>query len=344
MFLESKSKSILKHYLLIIIVCSFLQQIDAQDIHWSQFDYNPVFQNPANVGQFNGGDYRFHANYRDQWRSVTVPFQTFSVSGEAKSILHDNLSLGAFIFNDVSGDGQFRTIEIQPSASWTFKITPDSSHLLRLGAQMGLNYRQFNADAYTFDNQWNGFVFDPGLPTEENFVTQRRTNFTFGIGASYEFYQSKKSRIIGGIGFFNINQPNQGFFGEEILRKRRFNFFTRAEYKIDLDWDILPSIQVNLQGTYREFIFGSQARYTMKDRLGEYLAVLFGAYIRGGDAAYILGGVEWQNWWGGISYDINFSKLNLASRSRGGIEFSLRYIFTNYKPSNRLFRVCPDYI
>ena len=316
----------------------------SQDIHWSQFDYNPVFQNPANVGQFNGGDYRFHANYRDQWRSVTVPFQTFSVSGEAKSILHDNLSLGAFIFNDVTGDGQFRTIEIQPSASWTFKLTPDSTHLLRVGAQVGLNYRQFNADAFTFDSQWNGTFFDPGLPTEEIFVTQRRTNATFGIGASYEFFKTKKARVTGGVGLFNINRPNQGFFGDEILRNRRFNLFAKGEYKIDLDWDILPSIQLNLQGTYRELIMGSQARYTMNDRLGEYLAVVFGGYLRGGDAAYIVGGVEWQNWWAGISYDVNFSKLYVASRARGGIEFSLRYILKTYKPDNRLFRVCPDYI
>ena len=33
------------------------------------------FSNPGNAGQFNG-DVRFVANYRDQWRSVTVPFQT----------------------------------------------------------------------------------------------------------------------------------------------------------------------------------------------------------------------------------------------------------------------------
>ena len=25
-----------------------------QDIHWSQFNDNPIFQNPGNTGQFNG--------------------------------------------------------------------------------------------------------------------------------------------------------------------------------------------------------------------------------------------------------------------------------------------------
>ncbi|NDE62604.1 MAG: type IX secretion system membrane protein PorP/SprF, partial [Cyclobacteriaceae bacterium] len=56
----------------------------AQDIHWSQFNDNPIFQNPANTGEFLG-DTRFIGNFKDQWRSVSVPFQTFSVSVDRKA-------------------------------------------------------------------------------------------------------------------------------------------------------------------------------------------------------------------------------------------------------------------
>ncbi|RFC53671.1 PorP/SprF family type IX secretion system membrane protein [Brumimicrobium aurantiacum] len=313
-----------------------------QDVHWSQFDHNPVFQNPANVGRFDG-DYRFHANYKDQWRNVTVPFQTLSISAEAKQI-YKGFNLGGYILNDVAGDGSFRTIEFQPSISYTYKLTADSTHLLRPGLQLGVNFRSINASAFTFDNQWNGYQFDGSLDTKETFQSQKKTNFSFGIGMAYEFQKSKRERIVTGIGLFNINRPNQSFLGEEVKRDMRFNLFTQAEYAIGFDWDILPSIQLNLQGKYRELILGSQVRYILEDRLGEYKAVMAGLYMRSNDAFYISAGMEYQNYWGGISYDINTSDLTPASRSRGGLELSFRYILHSFKPKNIIHRVCPDFI
>jgi hypothetical protein len=57
----------------------------AQDIHFSQFDQAMLWQNSAQVGSFNG-QFRFAANQRNQWRSVTTPYQTFGFSAEAKEI------------------------------------------------------------------------------------------------------------------------------------------------------------------------------------------------------------------------------------------------------------------
>jgi len=328
----------------IVLLAIFISgHVSAQDIHWSQYDHNPVFQNPASVGQFNG-DYRFHANFRDQWRSVTVPFQTLQISAEAKGVLLDNLNFGMFMFSDAAGDGTFRTIELQPSVSYVHKLTNDSTHLIRGGVQLGINLRSFNAGAFNFDNQWNGTFFDNALPTNENFANQRRTNFTWGTGLGYEYQESKRKRVMAGIGLFNINRPNQGFFGEKIQRDIRFNLFARAEYEIGFDWDILPSIQLNLQGKYREFIIGSQVRYILKDRLGEYQSIMAGAFLRSSDAGYIVVGGEYQNWWAGLSYDINFSSLYVASNARGGLEISVRYILQRFNPSNIKHRVCPDYI
>jgi hypothetical protein len=54
--------------------------------------------------------------------------------------------------------------------------------------------------------------------------------------------------------------------------------------------------------------------------------------------------MDYQNWFAGLSYDINFSKLMPASNIRGGIELSVRYIITRFNPKKVLHRVCPDYI
>ena len=315
----------------------------AQDIHWSQFDDNPIYQNPGNTGQFNG-DIRFVGNYRDQWRSVTVPFNTISLSADANMAFNRNLGVGLLLSHDVVGDGKFRTMEVQGNVSYLLKITSDSMHTLRPGMNFGLNHRQLNSDQFYFDNQFNGIQFDPSLPTNESFLSDRRSNFSFGVGTIYQYYQNERFNITGGFALFNVNRPDQGFFGTKIQRDRRLNVFAKGIYKLNYDWDILPSMQLSIQGVYREFIIGARAKYTLVNRLGEYRALYGGLFYRNKDAAYLSVGMDYQNWFVGMSYDINFSKLVPASRLRGGFELSVRYILTRFKPKKIVHRICPDYI
>lgn len=329
--------------LLVFCALLFVAPVFAQDIHWSQYNDNPVFQNPGNSGRFQG-DYRLHANYRDQWRSVTVPFRTLSFSGDMKFRERPEIGLGALFFSDVAGDGKFRTVELQIAPSYQFKLTPDSTHTLRFGIQAGLNHRQVNFAGFSFDAQFNGTYYDPSLGTNELYQQAKNTNISVGTGAVYEYYVHPRRKISGGIAFFNLNRPNQGFYGDKIQRDIRMNLFAKAQYKLNYDWDILPSLMVQLQGKYKEIIFGSTARYILLDRLGEYRAVYFGAFFRNRDAGYVSAGLDYQNWYAGVSYDLNFSKLVPASNARGGLEVSLRYILTSFKPKKVIHRVCPDYI
>lgn len=315
----------------------------AQDIHWSQFNDNPIFQNPANSGRFKG-DYRIHGNYRDQWRSVTVPFSTFSFSGDARFDAIPKFGLGALFFHDQAGDGKFKTVELQISPSYQFNLTSDFVHTLRAGLQLGMNHRQVNMDKFSFDAQFDGTIYNNSLPTNESYVNQKNTNFSLGTGLVYEWYKSDRKRISGGLALFNVNKPNQGFYGLKVQRDMRFNLFAKGQFELNYDWDLLPTFQLNFQGKYKELILGSSVRYILIDRMGEYRAVYFGAFYRNKDAGYLSAGLDYQNWYAGLSYDVNFSKLMPASNVRGGIELSVRYIITRFKPKKVLHRVCPDYI
>lgn len=327
----------------VIIIFCCAHSTQAQDIHWSQFNDNPIFQNPANSGRFVG-TYRFYANYRDQWRSVTVPFSTLSISADTKIQKVKNLGLGVLFFHDVAGDGKLRTIELQISPSYNLKLSADSVKNLRFGVQLGMNNRQLVFDDLFWDSQFNGSEFDPSMPSNENFSTLKKTNFSTGIGAVYEWSKSTRKRFSVGIGWFNINAPNQGFLGQKVQRDRRLNFFSQGQFKLNEDWDLLPTFQLNFQGKYNEIIFGSNIKYLLKDRLQDYIAFYLGGFFRNKDSGYLSVGMDYGNWFAGASYDFNFSKLVPASRARGGIEFSLRYILNNFKPKNILHRICPDYI
>lgn len=312
-------------------------------MHWSQFNDNQVYQNPGNAGQFDG-DIRFIGNYRDQWRSVTVPFSTISFSVDSKLYNHRNFGYGLLMFHDVVGDGSLRTVEVQGNASYLLKLTSDSTHTIRPGINLGMNHRQVNFNEFYFDNQFNGFAFDPTLSTGENLQTDRNTNFSFGTGIIYQYYKNKRFNFTGGVGLYNINRPNQGFYTDVIERDRRLNVFAKGIYKLNYDWDLVPGINVSIQGKYREFIVGSSVKYTLIDRLGEYRAVYGGLFYRNKDAAYLSAGFDYQAWFVGVSYDINFSKLVPASNARGGLEIAVRYILHRFKPKKIVHRICPDYI
>lgn len=314
-----------------------------QDIHWSQFNDIPLFQNPGNAGQFNG-DYRFVANYRNQWKSVTVPFSTISISADTRLYNRKNIGIGLLFFHDVVGDGKLRTLELQGNLSYLIKITADSLHTIRPGINIGMNHRQVNWDQLYFDNQFNGINFDPSLPTNENYQSDRKTNASFGVGAVYEYYKNKRQKISAGLGFYNLNRPNQGFYTETVPRDIRMNLFAKALYKLDIDWDLVPSINYSIQGKYRELIIGSSVKYTLVERVGAYRALYGGVWFRNRDAAYLSIGMDYQDWFVGLSYDINFSKLVPASNLRGGFEIATRYIIHHFKPKKALHRVCPDFI
>ena len=63
--------------------------ISAQDIHFSMFYASPITLNPALTGVFDG-TYRVAAIYRNQWQSVSTPYNTFAASFDIK-LLQDKL-------------------------------------------------------------------------------------------------------------------------------------------------------------------------------------------------------------------------------------------------------------
>jgi len=329
-----------KRIFLSILVFSFFQISFGQDVHWSQFNDNQLFQNPGQAGHFDG-DYRFIANYRDQWRSVTVPFSTFSLSADAK---FKDYGVGLLISNDQAGDGKFRTVEIQGNFSRLFKITNDSVHTIRPGINFGMNHRQINWDALYFDSQYNGYIFNPAAATNETYQNDRKTNLSIGLGSLYEWRKNERFKVLSGFGIYNLNRPNQGFYTEKIQRDVRFTIFAKGTFKINQKWDAVPSLQFNNQGVYRELLLGGSAKYYLTSSTKIYQALYGGVWYRNRDAAYLTFGYDYKDFFAGISYDINFSKLVPASRARGGIEIAVRYIIRTFKPKRIIHRVCPDYI
>ena len=198
-------------------------------------------------------------------------------------------------------------------------------------------------DQFSFNSQYNGVNYDPNLPTNESFTNQKNTNLSFGLGGTYG-HKFSKMEVVVGTSIFNLNRPNQGFYGEKIKRDIRSSSFVKVDYQINQQLNILPSMNIQLQGKYKSFILGSNLKYTVTKTPLKYFAVYLGAWLRNKDASIFTLGADYQNWFFGLSYDLNISSLTPASNYRGGSEIAIRYIIKQYKPKKITHRICPDYI
>ena len=315
----------------------------AQDIHFSQFFNVPLGLNPGCIGQFDG-DYRAHGVFRQQWRSVTVPYRTFGLGGDARDFNGvKGLGLGAWLFNDRAGDSRMNQFHFSLGGSWTETLDARERHSLTVGAQFGLTSLTIDNSGLSFDAQYNGFTYDPSRDNGEDFQRYGLLHEDIHAGIVYRFVRSPRNWLQAGFGLYNLTRPGVGFLNEpSIPLDRRADLHALLSFRVHDDIDVLPAMRLMAQGTFREFDLGANARYILLQRYGLKRAILAGVHLRARDAGFIFAGLERDDWTFGMSYDINTSDLVPASRNRGAIEFTAIRIWKKRPPVPVRFKACPE--
>lgn len=317
----------------------------AQDIHFSQFFNAPYAQSPANIGQFDG-QYRMGAIYRQQWRSVTVPYSTFGLGGDAAALAGvEGLGLGAWIYNDRAGTSRLNTFHADLGASWAFPLDGDRTQHLVLGTQLGWSNMSIDYGALRFDAQYNGFSYDPSLGTGEQFPRTSRSRMDVHAGLGYRYAPEKRRNLTAGVALFNLTTPDVSLFeGEPSPLDLRTVVHVGGQLPMGEEVDLLPLAQWQAQGQFRELDIGAAVRYIMLDRWGLMRALQAGLFMRAKDAGYVYAGLEHDDWTFGISYDVNLSRLEPASRNRGGFEFTAIRVFRKRAAIPVRYKACPDHL
>lgn len=320
---------------------------NAQDLHFSQFNFSPLNQNPANTNLFNG-DYRFVGNYKNQWSSVPVKFNTVSLSAEMNFITlknNDRFGGGFLFYYDKEGDSRFTSLNADLSLSYIKALGKGSHHFISYGFQIGLINRSFDYTKLSFDSQWNGDVYDPNTSTNEDFARTHFNVFDFGTGIAYRYQKDERTNVIVGFGAMHLNRPKQSFYNDNpVVIQPRFTVNTRAQIQVSKRIDIVPELMYQRQQTKQEFDFGAHVKYHLSLKTPHSVALNIGAYGRVIDAGWLLAGVDYDNLQVNLSYDVNFSRLNAASRYNGGFEVSVIYILAKVKKINKPGAVCPAFL
>jgi hypothetical protein len=138
-----------------------------------------------------------------------------------------------------------------------------------------------------------------------------------------------------GISVQHLNTPIYTFYGNNDMRLP-MRYVAHASGDIGIkNYSLVlePALLVTVQGGHHEINGGTLVKYWMQEASHytgrkQPAAIILGGYYRFGDAINIVAGYEIASFRADISYDVNLSGLTVASKSRGGFEFALRYMFT----------------
>ena len=332
----------MKIKLTIITLCSILVQLTvyAQDFHFSQFRETPMLINPAQTAL--NKDLRIILNYKEQWKSISTPFKTIGASAEF-AVNHkrgkDNyLGVGLQFANDKAGTNTMSNTIGMLSLNGIIKIA--DAHKLSLGVLGGFGQRTINAASIKWGSQYDGTNYNSALPSGEVIPSN---NFSYsdvggGIAWSYGKGESTLSanngvKAIVGISAFHFGVPKYSFYSAatEKLKTKVIGHATVLIGIRNSNVIIAPELLYVNQGALQELNVGSMFKFITQEeskftRFKKPAAFSIGAHYRVADALIFTGMYEYSNYSIGISYDTNLSRLTNASKSRGGIEISLRFV------------------
>jgi type IX secretion system PorP/SprF family membrane protein len=299
----------------------------AQDIHFSMFYASPLTLNPALTGA-NDGTYRAAAIYRNQWQSVTTPYNTFAASYDMKllqdKLKNDVFGVGGLIQSDQSGDGKLSSTSAMLSAAFHKSLDKNHRHFIGLGAQFAFTQNSLKWQQLAFPDQFSGTDFNLSQSNGENFSRPTVNFFDMNIGL---LQQSTFNDIVSnmtGVAIYHLVEPNESLLDKNVKLADRFVVHEGLRLKAYKNFYICPNFIFMYQNKAQEINLGSAFEYHLPGPKTETVLSI-GGWYRIGDAAAVSAGVEYYKVRLMFAYDINTSSLKPATNERGAFELAIIY-------------------
>lgn len=309
-------------------------KVEGQDIHFSQIDINPVLFNPSYSGFFEGNG-RVGVNYRNQWASVSEPYQTFSLSAEVSLYRNKRhrfgVNVGTFAYSDHAGTLNYGTTAGDLILSAYHGIGGRGNTLLSAAASIGCGQSGFNpANAITTELE----TFE----TNEAFFT----NVSAGIAIFHQF----NDQVFAKIGFSgqHLNRPQLSYLSnEDAFLEPKYNGYCRFNFDLSEFVCLMPVAAMQIQKNYHEAIYGIDAKYYYSQDFVKQINFLAGILVRHNDAIIFNLGMDYNTLTLALSYDANISKLASASHTIGAFEIGVTYRFISSPEARKKAISCPTF-
>jgi type IX secretion system PorP/SprF family membrane protein len=318
--------TILKSSILIAFIFLNENKCNAQDIHFSQFSETPILRNPALAGIFSG-DLRIQGVYRNQWNSVTVPYQTTSLNAEYKLPI---------------------ATHVLPVLNYHKSLSADRNMYLSAGFAAGMVQRKFDLSKMTTNNQYNGSNYDPSLGTGETFANNSSLYFDGSAGISFntQVGENPDNNIFFGVAYHHFNQSAKVSFynNPDVKLIPKLVFSGGVKMSVNDYAYVTFHGDYSKQGPYSEVIGGMLYSFKLDDPTDPHYVISGGGFLRWKDAFIPVIKLEVSPLTFALSYDVNVSSLKASSQSQGGFELSIAYQkFVNKDNSSREAVRCPRF-
>lgn len=332
--------------LLTTLNCLCCLDTKAQDLHFSQFFEAPLLRNPALAGLYEG-DIRVQGVYRNQWNSISFPYQTGSFNAEYKFPVgkgEDFMTVGLQMLMDKAGTVALTTNHLLPAVVFHKSLSATRNTYLSLGFMGGAVTRRLDRSRVTTNNQYDGFEYNGSLPDGEVFASNY-AYFDASVGGSFSSTLGSEEQhlFFAGLAYHHITKPVNSFY-------RNINHLPKwvlsGGLKINLDMYSYVTFHGDYyrQMPYQMAIAGGLYSRKIGDEDVPTYTIHAGMYYRYKDALIPVVKMDYYPFSMAFSYDINVSSLAVASRNRGGFEISLSYIaFVNKDNSSRDAIKCPRF-
>jgi len=227
--------------LFLVFFLSMGNSLHAQYFQYSQYNFTEQRINPAMIGLSRYAS--MSLNYRHQKTGGDFPINSSFVSFDYP-LLNSSTGkpwsgLGVTLHND-KATGVFKTQEA--SVSYAVHIRLSRWQTLSLGAKALLQTRSISLDGFYTGSQYvPDRGFDPSYSSGESFAELRTTFQTFSTGVYWQ-ETDKKGRLLHHLGFsfFDMNRPQDSFFGDPTQLSSTFVFNGGFQAYSSKDFHIFP--------------------------------------------------------------------------------------------------------
>jgi type IX secretion system PorP/SprF family membrane protein len=326
-----------------IFVCGIFGSTEchSQDIHFSQFEEIPLNISPSLAGNSESTK-RAGLIYRNQWNTVSTPFQSSGFYGDLKlfpKFLKGNgLGIGVLILNDRSGSGGLRQDHLLAMANYQKFIDKRNRFLVTGGIQVGIFQKGYDPNKLNFESDYsyesatfngNG---DPG--------TAGKTSSTLpevGAGASLTFFNKLGKRTTVGFAFAHLTTPEQSFLAGSDPLKVKTTIHIKTVKRLSENLYFYPSGIVMMQKEATSYVGGGQFVFSLGRTLVEKTDLKAGLYYRHADAIILTAGLNHDNWGLNFGYDYNISELGDAAKNVNAFEIAISIRNKLFKNQNNKF-------
>ncbi len=338
----------MKNFIVLVICILNFAFVQAQDVHFSQYNSSPTSLNPAQTG-FMDGNLRVAANYRNQWFSNSS-FATYALALDAniarRSLDYDMLGVGLSFYQDIEERNGYSNTNISLSVAYNVMITKKPLQYIGFGVQPSLISKQINLmDAVYGTLYKSGFNVDPlGFSEYGSFKLDLNSGISY-----YGYYNQRHSFAIGAT-VSHITQPNFGISGDDFLY-RKYTGYVLTELEVSATGNawLKPSLYFTKQGPSLELLPMLMGRFQFDNAINDvFLSVGAGFRMVGHNennlfSSDFIGVIQAiiKSYTIGFSYDVTVSGAKEATSRNGGPElnFIMDLNFEKRRSHPRYFKV-----